>query len=56
MVARRGSAWPIVDAGGINSAATVGVHAMVTVEDEVRYGDKKLGGIDGEEVRIVCRN
>ena len=41
MVARRGSAWPIVDAGGKNSAATVGVHAMVTVEDEVRYGDKK---------------
>ena len=51
-----GSAWPIVDAGGTNSAATVGVHAMVTAEDEARYGVKKLGGIDGEEVRIVRRD
>ena len=54
--ARKGSAWPIVDAGGTNSAATVGVHAMVTEEDEARYGVKKLGGIDSEEVRIVCRD
>ncbi len=56
MAARGGSAWPIVDAGGTNSAATVGVHAMVTVEDEARYGVKKLGGNHGEEVRIVCRD
>ena len=53
--ARGGSAWPIVDAEGTNSAATAGV-AMVTVEDEARYGVKKLGGIDGEEVKIVCRD
>ena len=56
MDARGGSAWPIVDAGGTNSAATVGVHAMVTVEDEARYGVIKLEGIDGEEVRIVPRD
>ena len=56
MDARGGSAWPIVDAGGTNSAATVGVHAMVTAEDEARYGIKKLGGIHGEEVRIVRRD
>ena len=56
MAARRGSAWPIVDAGGTNSAATVGVHAMVNVTDEARYGVKKLGRIDGEEVRIVRRD
>jgi len=29
---------------------------MVNAEDEARYGVKKLGGIDGEEVRIVCRD
>ncbi len=56
VAARRGSAWPIVDAGGTNSTSTVGVHAMVTAENEARYVVKKLGGIDGEEVRIVCRD
>ncbi len=45
-----------MDAGGKNSAATVGVHAMVNAEDEARYGVKKLGGIDDEEVRIVRRD
>jgi hypothetical protein len=29
---------------------------MVTAEDKARYGVKKLGGIDGEEVRIVHRD
>ena len=52
MAARKGSAWPIVDAGGTNSAATVGVHAMVTAEDETRYRIKKLGGIHGEEEKL----
>ena len=60
MAARGGSAWPIVDAGGTNSAATVGVHAIVTAEDEARYGItvKKLGLFAGisEEIRIVCRD
>ena len=52
MDARRGSAWPIVNAGGTNSAATVGVHAMVTTEDEARYGNKK-----GFMVKtLVCRD
>ncbi len=45
-----------MDAGGTNSAATGGVHAMVTADDEARYGVKKLGRIDGEEVRIVRRD
>jgi hypothetical protein len=47
VAARGGSEWPIVDAGGTNSAATVGVHASVTAEDEARYGVKKLGGNHG---------
>ncbi len=37
VAARNETVWPIVDAGGRNSAGTVGAPATVTVEDEVRY-------------------
>ena len=37
VIARKETVWPIFDAGGRNSAATVRAPAMVTVEDEVGY-------------------